>query len=100
MHVDDMADGCVFVAQNYSNAQFLNVGTGADITIAEFAALVAEVVGYIGALAFDTSRPDGTPQKLMDVSRLAELGWRARIGLREGLKNAYENFLTGEWREA
>ncbi|HET9231831.1 MAG TPA: GDP-L-fucose synthase [Vitreimonas sp.] len=100
MHVDDMADGCVFVMERYSGAGMLNVGTGLDVTIAEFAALVAEVVGYKGKLTFDTTRPDGTPRKLLDVSKLAALGWRARIGLREGLADAYADFLKGGWREA
>jgi GDP-L-fucose synthase len=100
MHVDDMADGCVFVMERYSGAGMLNVGTGLDVTIAEFAALVADVVGYKGKLSFDTTRPDGTPRKLLDVSKLAALGWRARIGLREGLADAYADFLKGGWREA
>ena len=100
MHVDDMADGCVFVMERYSGAGMLNVGTGLDVTIAEFAAMVAEVVGYKGKLTFDTARPDGTPRKLLDVSKLAALGWRARTGLREGLADAYADFLKGGWREA
>ena len=100
MHVDDMADACVFVMERYSGPGMLNVGTGSDITIAEFAALVADVVGYNGELRFDTTRPDGTPRKLLDVSKLAALGWRARIGLREGLADAYADFLRGGWREA
>jgi GDP-L-fucose synthase len=100
MHVDDMADGCVFVMERYSGAGMLNVGTGEDITIADFAALVAEVVGYKGKLKFDTTRPDGAPRKLLDVSKLAALGWRARIGLREGLADGYADFLGGGWREA
>src|ERR1041385_6686719 len=78
LFVDDLADACAFVLKNYSDMDFLNVGTGEDITVAEFARLVGEVVGYKGELAFDTTRPDGTPRKLLDVSRLAALGWRAR----------------------
>jgi GDP-L-fucose synthase len=93
--VDDLADACVFVVKHYSGDEFLNVGTGEDITIADFARLVAEVVGYTGKLSFDTSRPDGTPQKLLDVSKLAALGWRAKTPLREGLKLAYADFLAG-----
>jgi GDP-L-fucose synthase len=96
--VDDLADACVFVMKHYSGEEFLNVGTGADVTIADFARLVAEIVGYNGSLAFDTSRPDGTPQKLLDVSRLAALGWRARTPLREGLAAAYADFLEGGGR--
>jgi GDP-L-fucose synthase len=96
--VDDLADACVFVMKHYSGEEFLNVGTGADVTIADFARLVAEIVGYNGSLAFDISRPDGTPQKLLDVSRLAALGWRARTPLREGLAAAYADFLEGGGR--
>jgi GDP-L-fucose synthase len=92
--VDDLADACVFVMKHYSGDAFVNVGTGEDITIAEFARLVAEVVGYEGKFTFDTSRPDGTPQKLLDVSKLASLGWRARTPLRAGLEAAYADFLA------
>jgi len=98
--VDDLADACVFVMKHYSGDEFLNVGTGQDITIAEFASLAAEVVGYAGKIAFDTSRPDGAPQKLLDVSRLAALGWRARTRLREGLEGAYADFLASGGRRA
>ena len=91
--VDDLADACVFVLKNYSDDLFLNVGTGKDITIAEFATLVADVVGFAGEIAFDTTRPDGTPQKLLDVSRLAGLGWTARTSLRAGIAAAYQDFL-------
>jgi GDP-L-fucose synthase len=93
--VDDLADACVFVMRHYSGDQFLNVGTGKDVSIGEFARLVAEVVGYSGSLVFDRSRPDGTPQKLLDVSRLAALGWRAKVELREGIEAAYQDFLAG-----
>ncbi len=97
--VDDLADACVFVMKNYSAEQFLNVGTGEDVTIGEFARAVAATVGYEGEVVFDTTRPDGTPRKLLDVSKLARLGWRARIPLREGLKVAYADFLAGGGRE-
>ena len=90
---DDLADACVFVMKCYSDLPFLNVGTGADITIAEFARLVAEVVGYRGEIAFDPSRPDGAPRKLLDVSRINALGWRAATPLREGLAAMYADFL-------
>lgn len=93
--VDDLADACVFLLKHYSGDQFINIGTGEDVTIAEFARLVAETVGYTGRLEFDASRPDGAPQKLLDVSRLTEIGWRARIGLRNGLAAAYADFLAG-----
>jgi GDP-L-fucose synthase len=93
--VDDLADACVFALKSYSGDRFLNVGTGRDITIADFARLVAEVVGYAGDIVFDTSRPDGTPQKLLDVSRLTTLGWTARTELRDGIAVAYRDFLEG-----
>jgi len=96
--VDDLADASVFVMKHYSASEFLNIGTGQDIAIAEFARLVADVVGYRGRLEFETSRPDGTPQKLLDVSKLAQLGWRAKIPLREGIAAAYANFLAGGGR--
>ena len=96
--VDDLADACIFVIKNYSNAGFLNVGTGRDVTIAEFARTVAAVVGYDGETVFDTSKPDGMPRKLLDVSKLSALGWRARIPLNEGLAAAYADFLAGEPR--
>src|SRR5215472_4190975 len=93
--VDDLADACVFALKNYSDDPFLNVGTGRDVTIADFAKLVAGVVGYAGEIVFDTSRPDGTPQKLLDVCRLTTLGWTARTELRDGLAVAYQDFLSG-----
>jgi len=92
--VDDLADACVFVMRHYSGDEFLNIGTGEDIAIADFARLVADVVGYHGELFFDTSRPDGTPQKLLDVSKLSTLGWRAKTPLREGLQAGYADFVT------
>jgi GDP-L-fucose synthase len=100
MAVDDLADACVFVMKHYSGNDFLNVGTGEDVTIGDFARVVSEVVGYPGEIVFDTSKPDGAPQKLLDVSRLAALGWRAQAPLREGLKIAYADFLKGggRWR--
>jgi GDP-L-fucose synthase len=96
--VDDLADACVFLLKSYSEDGFINVGTGEDIAIGDFARLVAEVVGYEGRLEFDASRPEGTPRKLLDVSRLHGLGWRHRIGLRQGLEMAYADFLAGGGR--
>ncbi len=98
MAVDDLADACVFALKHYSGDRFLNVGTGRDVTIADFARVVADVVGYDGEIVFDTSRPDGTPQKLLDVSLLTKLGWTARTGLREGLAAAYRDFQSGAGR--
>jgi GDP-L-fucose synthase len=93
LHVDDLADACVHLMKNYSGRELVNIGTGEDITIAEFARVVAGVVGYTGAISYDSSRPDGTPQKLLDVSRLAKLGWRARTSLEDGIKLAYQAYL-------
>jgi GDP-L-fucose synthase len=90
--VDDLADASVFALKHYSADRFLNVGTGSDLTIADFAKLVADVVGYGGEIVFDPSRPDGTPQKRLDVSELTKLGWTARIPLRDGLVAAYREF--------
>jgi GDP-L-fucose synthase len=97
--VDDLADACVFVMKHYSDDRFLNVGTGEEVSIAEFAAVVAEVVGFSGRLVFDTSRPDGAPRKLLDVTKLAALGWRARTPLKQGLAQAYADFLAGGGRQ-
>src|SRR5438132_3431021 len=94
LYVDDMADACVHLMKTYSSAELVNIGTGEDITIAEFARVVAEIVGYIGEISFDSSRPDGTPRKLLDVSRLAKLGWRATTSLHDGLKCAYAAYLS------
>jgi GDP-L-fucose synthase len=91
--VDDLADASVFVMKSYSDLEFLNVGTGEDIPIAEFARLVAEVVGFRGKIKFDTSRPDGALRKLLDVSRINALGWHATIPLREGLQRMYADFV-------
>ena len=91
---DDLADACVFVMKCYSDLEFLNVGTGEDITIGEFARVVADVVGFRGRIDFDAARPDGAPRKLLDVSRINSLGWRATTPLREGLQRMYADFLT------
>lgn len=95
MAVDDLADACVFIMKTYSGEQALNIGTGSDVSIGEFAHLIADIIGYRGEIVFDTSRPDGTPQKLLDVSRLAKLGWQAKTPLRQGLEQAYADFLKG-----
>ncbi|WP_439369416.1 GDP-L-fucose synthase [Bradyrhizobium sp. DASA03120] len=93
LYVDDMADACVHLMKTYSSAELVNIGTGEDITIAEFARLVADIVGYSGEISFDTSRPDGTPRKLLDVSRLDKLGWRATTSLKDGIGRAYRAFI-------
>ena len=92
MHADDMADACLHLLDHYDGPEQVNVGTGRDATIAEIAALVAELVGFEGETRWDTSRPDGTPQKLLDVTRLAAAGWTSRIGLRDGLASTIDWF--------
>jgi GDP-L-fucose synthase len=94
LYVDDMADACIHLMKTYSDADMVNIGTGEDITIAEFARLVAGVVGYKGSISYDSSRPDGTPRKLLDVSRLEKLGWHARTSLEDGLGLAYQAYLS------
>jgi GDP-L-fucose synthase len=94
LYVDDMADACVHLMKTYSSAEMVNIGTGEDITIADFARVVAAAVGYKGTISYDTSRPDGTPQKLLDVGRLAKLGWRARTSLEDGIRLAYQAYLS------
>lgn len=92
LHVDDLAEGCVFLMLHYNESLFVNIGSGEEISIRQLAEMVKEVVGYSGALVWDTSKPDGTPRKLMDVSRIHALGWRHRIPLREGIAAVYEAF--------
>jgi len=94
LYVDDMADACVHLMKTYSDQELVNIGTGQDITIAEFARVVAAAVGYKGGISFDPSRPDGTPRKLLDVSRLAKLGWSARTSLEDGIRLAYRAYLS------
>lgn len=93
LHVDDLADACVFLMNNYSGEMHLNIGTGEDIKIIELADLIAKVVGFKGRIVNDLSKPDGTPRKLLDISRLKGLGWTASIGLEEGIRSTYEWFL-------
>jgi GDP-L-fucose synthase len=94
LHVDDLADVCVFLLERYSGEMHVNVGCGEDLTIRELAEQVRDMVGFRGALRFNSSKPDGTPRKLLDVSRLIAMGWRPRIGLREGLADAYAWFIA------
>ncbi|MBR1229362.1 GDP-L-fucose synthase [Bradyrhizobium sp. AUGA SZCCT0176] len=94
LYVDDLADACIHLMKTYSSGDLVNIGLGDDITIAEFARLVAATVGYAGEISYDTSRPDGTPRKLLDSGRLAKLGWRASTTLEDGLKLAYQAFLN------
>nr|WP_281180020.1 GDP-L-fucose synthase [Croceicoccus bisphenolivorans] len=94
LHVDDLADACIFLLQRYSGAMPINVGSGKDLPIAELAGIVAEVVGFAGDIALDSEKPDGTPRKLMSGDRLAAMGWRPCISLRDGIADAYRDFLA------
>lgn len=98
MYVDDLADLCLFLMNNYSGNETVNAGTGKEITIKALTELVADVVGYDGEICWDTSKPNGTPRKLLDVSKAAALGWRARTDLREGIRLSYEDFLSNPMR--
>jgi GDP-L-fucose synthase len=90
LYVDDMADACIYLMNTYSGNEFVNIGTGEDVTILEVAHMIKEIVGYTGTLEFDATKPDGTPRKLLDVSRINALGWKAQVPLREGLKRSIE----------
>jgi GDP-L-fucose synthase len=92
LHADDLADACLFLMDNYNEISHINIGTGEDITIKDLALLIKKIVGYEGALRFDESKPDGTPRKLMDVSKLHALGWRHKISLEEGIRSVYADF--------
>lgn len=94
LFADDLADACFFLMQSYNEAGLVNIGTGEDLTIKDLALAIKKVVGFEGELVFDTTKPDGTPRKLMDVSKLHNLGWKHRIALEEGLRLAYADYLT------
>lgn len=94
LHVDDLAEACLFLMNNYNERLFVNVGTGTDVTIRELAETVREIVGFEGALKWNTEKPNGTPRKLMDVSRIESFGWKHKIGLKEGIASVYEVFKT------
>ena len=93
LHVDDLADACFFLLENYDSPEIVNIGCGEDVSIRELAETVCEVLGFEGALVYDSSKPDGTPRKLMHVGRLLALGWKPRIGLKDGIRDAYDWFL-------
>jgi GDP-L-fucose synthase len=93
LYVDDLADACLFLLRNYEAPDIINIGVGEDLSIAELASLVRDIVGFTGNIEYDASKPDGTPRKLVDVSKINALGWRAKIGLRQGIESTYRWFL-------
>jgi GDP-L-fucose synthase len=97
LHVDDLADACIYLMDNYDEPGLINIGVGHDISIKDLALLVKNIVGYKGEIAHDLSKPDGTPRKLMDVSKLTALGWKARIGLEEGIRSVYHGLSNENW---
>jgi GDP-L-fucose synthase len=96
LHADDLADACYFLMQHYNEAGFVNIGVGEDIAIKDLAAMVKKIIGFEGEIVHDLSKPDGTPRKLMDVSKLTSLGWKASISLEEGIKKVYEEYVASE----
>ena len=96
LHVDDMADACVFLLNHYDSPEIINVGCGEDVSIRELVEVICDVVGFEGELTFDSTKPDGTPRKLLDVSKLTALGWRPKISLRDGIASTYEWFLQNK----
>lgn len=96
LYVEDLARACIFLLNNYDSPETINVGVGKDVSIRALAELVADVVGYVGEIEQDTSKPDGTPRKLLDISRISELGWHPEVGLRQGIRETYEWFLAHE----
>jgi len=99
LFADDLAEACVFLMQNYNEKQFINIGTGIDLTIKDLAHLVKEIIGFEGEIVLDTTKPDGTPRKLMDVSRLHDLGWKHKTELKDGIRLAYYDFLKSTYAE-
>ncbi|MBS1591512.1 MAG: GDP-L-fucose synthase [Bacteroidetes bacterium] len=97
LHTDDLAEACIFLMNNYNDKGLVNIGWGEDVTILELAELIKKIVEYNGKLVFDATKPDGTPRKLMDVSKLNKLGWKASIGLEEGIKKVYEEIKNTNW---
>lgn len=100
LHVDDLAEACLFLVRNYSDENIVNIGTGSDVSITELAQLIAATIGYQGRVVFDPSKPDGTPRKLLDVSKLTEMGWQAKISLEDGLRQYYAAFLEDPERQS
>lgn len=99
LHVDDLADACLYLLKNYNEKGLVNIGTGTDVSILELAQMIKAVTQFEGEIVLDTSKPDGTPRKLMDVSKLAAAGWKAKIGLQEGIKMVYNNIKDVQWNQ-
>jgi len=100
LYVDDLADACVFLMNNYEDSEIINIGVGEDLAIKELAEMISRVIGFVGEMTFDPSKPDGTPLKRLDVSKLNDLGWHASTSLKEGIRKTYEWFLTHRQHEA
>ena len=100
LYVDDLADALCFLMERYDSPEIINVGCGEDVTIAELATLIREIVGFRGTIVYDRSKPDGTPRKLLDVSKLAGIGWTAKTSLEEGFSRSYEWFLANVAKKA
>ncbi len=96
LHTDDLAEACVYLMENYNESGLVNIGVGEDITIKDLAHLIKDIVGFTGSIVWDSSRPDGTPRKLMDVSKINSFGWKATIGLREGISAVYAEYVRRE----
>jgi GDP-L-fucose synthase len=99
LFVDDLADACYLLMEQYNDKQFVNVGCGEDVSIKELTDLVKKVIGYEGEIRFDASKPDGTPRKLMDATKLRNMGWKPTISLEQGIALAYQDFLKGHFRD-
>ena len=99
LHVDDLAEACLFLMESYNEDGLVNIGTGTDLSILDLAKLLAKVVGYKGEIKNDPSKPDGTPRKLMDVSKLTRLGWSASISLQKGIEMVYDEVKDGNWED-
>jgi GDP-L-fucose synthase len=97
LHADDLADACIFLMDNFDEAGFVNIGIGEDISILDLAKLIKNIVGFEGKIIADTTKPDGTPRKLMDVSKLNSLGWKATINLEDGVKKVFEEIKNLNW---
>jgi GDP-L-fucose synthase len=99
LHADDLAAACLFLMETYNEEGIVNIGVGEDISILDLARLVKQIVGFEGTISMDPSKPDGTPKKLLDISKLTQLGWRARINLEDGVKKVYEEIKEKNWSD-